>query len=159
MKMFIDGRWTDSSDGAVSSVINPATGVCVDTVPEATEQDVDRAIALAVEGQKEWNDIPLHEKLSILERYCVLLTENTEKIASIMCEEGGKPIEQCRTEVAANAAIFRIYLCCRIYLLREVAPIQCRASLPGGRGFYHPRAIGRICQYSPLQLPGRACGA
>ena len=53
MKMFIDGRWTDSSDGAVSSVINPATGVCVDTVPEATEQDVDRAIALAVEGQKE----------------------------------------------------------------------------------------------------------
>ena len=140
MKMFIDGRWTDSSDGAVSSVINPATGVCVDTVPEATEQDVDRAIALAVEGQKEWNDIPLHEKLSILERYCVLLTENTEKIASIMCEEGGKPIEQCR-------------------LLREVAPIQCRASLPGGRGFYHPRAIGRICQYSPLQLPGRACGA
>lgn len=107
--MFIDGRWTDSSDGAVSSVINPATGVCVDTVPEATEQDVDRAIALAVEGQKEWNDIPLHEKLSILERYCVLLTENTEKIASIMCEEGGKPIEQCRTEVAANAAIFRIY--------------------------------------------------
>jgi acyl-CoA reductase-like NAD-dependent aldehyde dehydrogenase len=106
MKMFIDGRWTDSSDGAV---INPATGVCVDTVPEATEQDVDCAIALAVEGQKEWNDIPLHEKLSILERYCVLLTENTEKIASIMCEEGGKPIEQCRTEVAANAAIFRIY--------------------------------------------------
>ena len=62
MKMFIDGRWTDSSDGAVSSVINPATGVCVDTVPEATEQDVDRAIALAVEGQKEWNDIPLHVK-------------------------------------------------------------------------------------------------
>lgn len=114
MKMFIDGRWTDSSDGAVSSVINPATGVCVDTVPEATEQDVDRAIALAVEGQKEWNDIPLHEKLSILERYCVLLTENTEKIASIMCEEGGKPIEQCRTEVAANAAILPPEkYCCR----------------------------------------------
>ena len=153
MKMFIDGRWTDSSDGAVSSVINPATGVCVDTVPEATEQDVDRAIALAVEGQKEWNDIPLHEKLSILERYCVLLTENTEKIASIMCEEGGKPIEQCQRCDLSHL------LCCRIYLLREVAPIQCRASLPGGRGFYHPRAIGRICQYSPLQLPGRACGA
>ena len=52
MKMFIDGRWTDSSDGAVSSVINPATGVCVDTVPEATEQDVDCAIALLWRDRK-----------------------------------------------------------------------------------------------------------
>ena len=106
MKMFIDGRWTDSSDGAVSSVINPATGVCVDTVPEATEQDVDRAIALAVEGQKEWNDIPLHEKLSILERYCVLLTENTEKIASIMCEEGGKPLNSAARKLPPTLRSF-----------------------------------------------------
>lgn len=158
MKMFIDGRWTDSSDGAVSSVINPATGVCVDTVPEATEQDVDRAIALAVEGQKEWNDIPLHEKLSILERYCVLLTENTEKSRPSCVKKAVSPLNSAARKLPPTLRSFAFIVLPHIPL-REVAPIQCRASLPGGRGFYHPRAIGRICQYSPLQLPGRACGA
>ncbi|MCD7807622.1 MAG: aldehyde dehydrogenase family protein, partial [Lachnospiraceae bacterium] len=109
MKMYINGSWTDASDKGTIPVINPATGKCVDTVPEATEEDLDRAIALAVEGQREWNAVPLHEKMAILERYCVLLEESGERIAAVMCEEGGKPIEQCRTEIAANAAIFRIY--------------------------------------------------
>lgn len=106
MKMFIDGRWTDSSDGAVSSVINPATGVCVDTVPEATEQDVDRAIALAVEGQKEWNDIPLHEKLSILERYCVLLTENTEKSRPSCVKKAVSPLNSAARKLPPTLRSF-----------------------------------------------------
>ena len=37
------------------------------------------------------------------------MEESVEEISKVMCEEGGKPIEQCRTEVYANAAIFRIY--------------------------------------------------
>ena len=153
MKMFIDGRWTDSSDGAVSSVINPATGVCVDTVPEATEQDVDRAIALAVEGQKEWNDIPLHEKLSILERYCVLLTENTEKIASIMCEEGGKPIEQCRTEVAANAAIFRIYCAAAYTFYGKSLPYNAEPRSQGDVAFTIHEPLGVFANIVPFNYP------
>ena len=153
MKMFIDGRWTDSSDGAVSSVINPTTGVCVDTVPEATEQDVDRAIALAVEGQKEWNDIPLHEKLSILERYCVLLTENTEKIASIMCEEGGKPIEQCRTEVAANAAIFRIYCADAYTFYGKSLPYNAEPRSQGDVAFTIHEPLGVFANIVPFNYP------
>lgn len=106
MKMFIDGRWTDSSDGAVSSVINPATGVCVDTVPEATEQDVDRAIALAVEGQKEWNDIPLHEKLSILERYCVLLTEILKKSRPSCVKKAVSPLNSAARKLPPTLRSF-----------------------------------------------------
>ena len=111
MQMFIGGKRVDASDGKVSQVVNPATGQVIDTVPEATLEDLDRAIALAVEGQKEWNAVPLHEREAIIEKYCQLVTapDMVEKIAKVMCEEGGKPMEQCRTEVFANAAIFRIY--------------------------------------------------
>ena len=62
MQMFIGGKRVDASDGKVSQVVNPATGQVIDTVPEATLEDLDRAIALAVEGQKEWNAGPLHER-------------------------------------------------------------------------------------------------
>ena len=121
MKMIIGGQYTDASDGGVSQVVNPATGAVVDTVPEATLDDLDRAIALAVEGQKQWNAVPLHERLRILEDYCRLILDHTEEIARVMCEEGGKPLAQARTEVSANAAIFRIY-CAAAYTFYGKTP-------------------------------------
>lgn len=153
MKMFIDGCWVDASDGAVSKVINPATGACVDTVPEATAADVDRAIALAVEGQKEWHAVPLHEKQTILERYCVLLTENTEKIASVMCEEGGKPIEQCRTEVAANAAIFRIYAAAAYTFYGKSLPYNAEPRSQGDIAFTVHEPLGVFANIVPFNYP------
>ena len=111
MQMIINGQFVDAKDGKTLDVVNPAFGTVVDTVPAATLEDLDYAISLAVEGQKEWNKVPLYDRLDILETYCRIITkdENVQKIAEIMCEEGGKPIEQARTEVYANAAIFRIY--------------------------------------------------
>lgn len=109
MQMLIGGKFVDSSDGTRMDVVNPATGEVVDTVPAGTLEDLDKAISLAVEGQKEWNAVPLHERLRILEKYACLIEGSVEKISEVMCEEGGKPIEQCKTEVYANAAIFRIY--------------------------------------------------
>ena len=106
MQMLLNGVFCDASDKKTIDVVNPATGQVVDTVPAGTLEDLDRAISLAVEGQKEWNAVPLHERIRILERYCVMIEQNVEEIAQVMCEEGGKPIEQCRTEVYANAAIF-----------------------------------------------------
>lgn len=92
MQMIIGGKHVDASNGKTSQVVNPATGQVIDTVPEVTLEDLDRAIGLAVEGQKEWNAIPLHQRLAILETYCQLLTreETVEKIARVMCEQGGK---------------------------------------------------------------------
>ena len=92
MQMIIGGKHVDASNGKTSQVVNPATGQVIDTVPEATLEDLDRAIGLAVEGQKEWNAIPLHQRLAILETYCQLLTreETVEKIARVMCGGGRK---------------------------------------------------------------------
>ena len=69
MQMLIGGKFVDSSDGAKIDIVNPATGKVVDTVPAGTLEDLDKAISLAVEGQKEWNAVPLHEKMRILEKY------------------------------------------------------------------------------------------
>ena len=47
MKMYINGAPADASDGAVIEVINPADGSVVDTVPQATKEDVDKAVEYA----------------------------------------------------------------------------------------------------------------
>jgi len=47
MKMIINGRAVDSSDGKTLEIINPATGKVIDTVPSATEEDIEAAVAAA----------------------------------------------------------------------------------------------------------------
>lgn len=155
MKMIIGGKYTDASDGKVSEVVNPATGQVVDTVPEATLEDLDRAIALAAEGQKEWSAVPLHEKISILERYAQLVTEkeNVERIAVLMCEEGGKPIEQCRTEVYANAAIFRIYNAAAYTFYGKSLPYNGEPRSQGDVAFTIHEPLGVFANIVPFNYP------
>lgn len=153
MKMLIGGQWVDASDGGVRSVVNPATGEVVDTVPAATKEDVDRAIALAVEGQKEWNAYPLHKKLAIMEKYATLVEQNTERIAKIMCEEGGKPIEQARTEVAANAAIFRIYASAANTFYGHTLPYNAEERSQGDIAFTIHEPLGVFACIVPFNYP------
>ena len=40
MKMIINGKHVDASNGAVVDIINPATGEVIDTVPDCTKEDV-----------------------------------------------------------------------------------------------------------------------
>ena len=155
MQMIIGGKHVDASNGKTSQVVNPATGQVIDTVPEATLEDLDRAIGLAVEGQKEWNAIPLHQRLAILETYCQLLTreETVEKIARVMCEEGGKPIEQCRTEVFANAAIFRIYCAAAYTFYGKTLPYNGEARSQGDVAFTIHEPLGVFTNIVPFNYP------
>lgn len=155
MQMIIGGKHVDASNGKTSQVVNPATGQVIDTVPDATLEDLDRAIGLAVEGQKEWNAIPLHQRLAILETYCQLLTreETVEKIARVMCEEGGKPIEQCRTEVFANAAIFRIYCAAAYTFYGKTLPYNGEARSQGDVAFTIHEPLGVFANIVPFNYP------
>ena len=46
-QMLIDGKWLDAEDGQRFESFNPATGEAWATIPEATANDVDRAVRAA----------------------------------------------------------------------------------------------------------------
>ncbi|MEG0663125.1 MAG: aldehyde dehydrogenase family protein, partial [Anaerovoracaceae bacterium] len=50
MKMIINGKQVDSKSGATFEVTAPATGKVIDTVPKATEEDLNFAIDAAHVG-------------------------------------------------------------------------------------------------------------
>ena len=52
MDMYINGEWCASSSGETLNVVNPATEAVIGTVPNATEDDVNRAVAAAKEAFK-----------------------------------------------------------------------------------------------------------
>ena len=99
MKMFINGIPCDASDGMTIDVINPATGAVVDTVPAATKEDVDKAVACAKAAQKKWAAVPVSEKVEIMYRFLDIVDDNKEKLAQVLSQETGKPIVEARAEL------------------------------------------------------------
>lgn len=106
-KMIIAGRKVDASDGATIAVTNPATGAVVDTIPAATREDVDRAIAAAAAGQKAWAKVPLHQRGAVLYRFVDLVLAHKEELARLLATETGKPIVEARNEIDNVPTLFR----------------------------------------------------
>jgi succinate-semialdehyde dehydrogenase/glutarate-semialdehyde dehydrogenase len=110
MKMIIDGKAVDASGGESIPVTNPATGQVIDTVPSATEADIDLAVRKAKKGQKIWAKVPLHEKGDILLKFVALVEENKEKLARTLSQETGKPITEARGEIANIPISFKSFI-------------------------------------------------
>ncbi len=141
MKMLIGGKWCDASNGATMDNLNPATGEVYDTVPRATKEDVERAVELAVEGQKEWVAMPLYKRMEAMEEFIRLVEENAEEIAKIMTIEGGKPMAQSRAEVGRVKDTTRAYMAAARTLFGKTMPVN-----------PEPRGVGDInfTMYEPL---------
>lgn len=87
MQMFIGGKQVDAADQATIAVLNPATGKVIDTVPAATEADVQLAVQEAVAAQKIWAQIPVHERAAIMYRFLELVAAQKEDLAQTLCAE------------------------------------------------------------------------
>lgn len=107
MKMLLNGVWTDAEDGATIQVVNSATQEKIDTVPQATRADVERAIDAAQEGKKIWAATPVHERCRILYRCADAIDARREELARSLSTEMGKIIREARGEIRVCAQIFR----------------------------------------------------
>ena len=107
MKMFINGRQADASDGATFDVLNSATHVFIDTVPRATAQDVEEAIEAAQEGKRIWAATPVHERARILTLAADEIDRRREELALSLSEEMGKIVCEARGEIRVCAQILR----------------------------------------------------
>ncbi len=99
MKNIVGKERLDASNKKVIEVENPATGEILDTVPNATKEDVDRVVKIAKIAQKKWAKIPLHERGRILEKFVELVEEKSEELARTLSNETGKPIIEARAEI------------------------------------------------------------
>ena len=122
MKMVIDGKAVDASNGEVIEVTNPANGKVLDTVPAATEEDVKLAVQKAVAGQKEWAKVPVYKRGEILMKFLDLVEENKERLAQTLSQETGKPITEARGEIANIPIAFTAFVERAKHLYGEVIP-------------------------------------
>lgn len=100
MKNLVGNRWLDAKNGSTIEVTNPATGKLIDTIPNSTEEDVDEAVNVAVQGQKAWAKYPIHKRGEILMTFARLVYEERDSLAALLSQETGKPIKEAQNEIA-----------------------------------------------------------
>jgi acyl-CoA reductase-like NAD-dependent aldehyde dehydrogenase len=105
-RLFINGAWQEASDGARTSVINPATGTETATVAWATTADVDAAVAAAkaavIDGR--WSRLSGRERSRVLNKAAGIIRERAEELALVESTDVGKPITFARVVDVATAA-------------------------------------------------------
>ena len=79
MKMIICGKEVDASDKTTIDIVNPYTGEVIETVPNATEKDVDTAVKAANKALSAWSEVSIVKKCDILKKFLNLIIMNTKK--------------------------------------------------------------------------------
>ena len=109
---FIDGAYAQSAGGAKIEVRSPAFGELIATVPDATAEDVDRAVAAARASfeSKSWRSKDPSEKELILWRLAGLMEQHKDELAALESMENGKTLrEALRADVNPGIDAVRYY--------------------------------------------------
>ena len=101
---YIDGRWVDADDRKTITVLDPASGQAIGTVPAMGTAETARAIAAANAALPGWRGKLARERSAILRRWFNLMMEHQEDLATLMTVEQGKPLAESRVEIAYGAS-------------------------------------------------------
>ncbi len=93
-KLFIGGEWVDPATDAVIDVISPHTEEIVGRVPDASNADVDRAVATAraTLDDGDWPRLAPEERIAAVQRFAEVYAGRLGDMADIITEEMGSPI-------------------------------------------------------------------
>ncbi|EOL8851140.1 succinate-semialdehyde dehydrogenase [Klebsiella michiganensis] len=128
--------------------VSPTTGETLSSVPWASEQQVDAAIALAEQGDRQWRNVSVAERAATLRNVGSAMRARGEALAQMISREMGKPIAQARGEVAKSANL------CDWYAEHGPAMLNTEATLvEDNKAVIEYRPMGAILAVMPWNFP------
>lgn len=98
----VNGEWVTTSDSL--NVTNPATGEIIAAIPQLDANAVNHAINAANVAFKTWRKKTPSERGELVRKWYDLMVANTDKLATIMTTEQGKPLAEAKGEIAYAAS-------------------------------------------------------
>lgn len=128
--------------------VSPTTGETLSSVPWASEQQVDAAIALAEQGYRQWRNVSVAERAATLRNVGSAMRARGEALAQMISREMGKPIAQARGEVAKSANL------CDWYAEHGPAMLNTEATqVEDNKAVIEYRPMGAILAVMPWNFP------
>jgi succinate-semialdehyde dehydrogenase/glutarate-semialdehyde dehydrogenase len=105
----IGGDWYAGARDRRLSVINPATGEAIGSVPDCGEAEAIRAAEAAGQTAAGWAATPAVEREAVLAHAAELMLRHKEDLARIITVEQGKPLAEARDEVVYGVNFVKWY--------------------------------------------------
>ncbi|MBC2651174.1 aldehyde dehydrogenase family protein [Novosphingobium flavum] len=92
-RLFINNEWVESSEGATIAVEDPSSGKIVTRVVDASNRDVDRAVAAARAAFDDgrWSNLPPMVRERTMNRLADLIEAHADEFAELEAIDNGKP--------------------------------------------------------------------
>ncbi|MGD7045352.1 aldehyde dehydrogenase [Jeotgalibacillus proteolyticus] len=148
-KLYINGSYTESSSNEWIDIVNPATEEVISRTPKGTEEDVNKAVEAAFEGQKEWEKVPSNERGKIVRKLGDGIKENRETFIKLLIEEQGKPQDQAADEVDTAIEYFYYMSEWGRRITGEVLP----SDRPNENIMMYKKPIGVVAGIVPWNFP------
>ncbi|KAE9380287.1 aldehyde dehydrogenase [Stipitochalara longipes BDJ] len=108
--LFINNEWVKGVDGKTFETINPATEEVICSVHEATEKDVDIAVAAARKAfEGSWRKETPENRGKLLVNLANLIEKNADLLAAVESLDNGKAIGMAKVDVGMVAGCLRYY--------------------------------------------------
>ncbi|KAF3011863.1 hypothetical protein G7054_g9547 [Neopestalotiopsis clavispora] len=108
--LWINNEWVEGADKKTFEVINPSTEEVICSVSEATEKDVDIAVAAARKAfEGPWSKVTPSERGKLLQKLADIAEKNTDLLAAVESLDNGKSITMAKGDVGAVVACLRYY--------------------------------------------------
>ncbi|KAH8121176.1 aldehyde dehydrogenase (NAD+) [Trichoderma asperellum] len=108
--LFINNEFVKGAEGKTIETYNPTDEKLITSVHEATEVDVDIAVAAARKAlQTTWHQITPSERGHLLMKLADLFDRDFETLAAIESLDNGKALSLARIDVAGAAGCLRYY--------------------------------------------------
>ena len=155
MEMLIGGRWRPASGAsAVEEVTSPFDGSVVGTVPVATVEDVDAALAAAQAGAERWRRTPAHERMRVLLRAAELADDRAEETARLISGECGKTITEAQGEASRSGDLIRLAAFEGTQLYGDSLPLDANRGTGQDKiGFTLRQPCGVVVAITPFNYP------
>jgi betaine-aldehyde dehydrogenase len=150
--LYIGGKWQDSADGGTFETINPSNLEKLGEVPEATEKDIDQAVAAAKTAFEEWRQVPIAERARCLEALAKRIDDNADELALMDAVDSGNALNGMRGDMDWTSATLR-------YFAGLITEIKGESSSHGPRHLNVTRRqpYGVVAKINPFNHPFRFC--
>ena len=128
-------------------VINPATETVVATVPSASIEETDAAIARAHAALPAWRDVAPADRAAMLRRFSDIVREHNEELAQLEVANAGHTISNARWEANNVANVLGYYAGAPERLFGRQIPV------PGGIDVTFKEPVGVVGLIVPWNFP------
>src|SRR5262249_51994473 len=149
LEHYIDGNWVKPSGDKSQDVMNPATSKPIGQLGHVSRGDLDKALAAADKGFKQWRKVSAFERGKILRKAAELVRARTDDIAKVLTQEQGKVLMEAKLEVASAADVIDWYAGEGQRAYGRIIP----ARPDGVRNLVMMEPIGPVAGFSPWNFP------